>query len=258
MDVVLSVRKLKFSYGESFSLIDVSFELNSGEVLFILGPNASGKTTLLKCILGIYDYKGSITVVGHEVKHLSRVKISRIIGYVPQMHRPSFPFKLVDFVTFGRTPYIGIFSTPSSEDYELAKRCLSELNLLKLCDVRYDTLSGGQLRLALIARALAQSPKLLLLDEPTANLDLRNKLIIENLIRKLKDRGMCVIVCSHDFNMAINNADKILLLKDGRMKFFGATNELLTSLSLLEEVFNVRIHSVNEYNGRKFIVYGLD
>ena len=172
----LRVEKLSFGYGRMIVGNDVSFTLDAGEVLCLLGPNGAGKTTLFKTILGLVPpLGGTVMADGAAIHQWSRQSLARVFGYVPQAQLGFFPFTIREVVLMGRTARIGLFGTPSARDGEIADELLRLLNIDNLADRPYTDVSGGERQLALIARALAQEPQVLVMDEPTASLDFGNQ-----------------------------------------------------------------------------------
>ncbi len=235
----VKVRNLSYTYNGKPVLNDISFELERGEVLAILGPNGSGKTTLLKCLNGILKPHGSVLISGRSITEMKMRDVAKILGYVPQMHQPAFPYRVIDVVISGRAPHLG-FAPPSRKDYELAEEALRKLGLSNVALKPYTQLSGGELRLVLIARALVQQPKILLLDEPLSHLDLKNKVVVLKTIKSLADEGMTIIFTEHDPNFAFVVAEKALLMSNGRIVKFGKTSEVLTE-ELISKVYGVEV-----------------
>jgi iron complex transport system ATP-binding protein len=164
-----------------------------------LGPNGCGKTTLFRTILGLLPRQGgSVRLDGHDLATLSRRDVAQRIGYVPQAQAGYFPFTVREMVLMGRTAHLSLFATPSPRDDAVAERMLDTLGMLHLADHRYTEISGGERQLALIARALTQEPKLLVMDEPTANLDFGNQLLVLDRIGTLARQGMAIILSTHD------------------------------------------------------------
>ena len=185
----VKIKELIFGYNEKVVLDHLSFEVSKSEIIAILGPNGSGKTTLLKCLNMLLKPKGSFFIESFDISKLNEKEIAKFVGYVPQMHSPAFPYKVIDIVVSGRTPYLG-FSTPTKKDYDHAYNVLNKLGLTHLADKPYTQLSGGQLRLVLIARALVQQPKILLLDEPTSHLDLKNRVLVLKILREITNLSL--------------------------------------------------------------------
>jgi len=246
----VKVKELTFGYNEKVVLDHLSFEVNKGEILTILGPNGSGKTTLLKCLNMLLKPKGSFFIDSFDISKLNEKEIAKFISYVPQIHSPVFPYKVIDVVVSGRTPYLG-FSTPTKQDYDYAYNILNKLDLTHLADKAYTQLSGGQLRLVLIARALVQQPKVLLLDEPTSHLDLKNRLLVLKILREITSEGITVIMSEHDPNIASIFSDKILLMCNGRIVSCGKAKDVLNRENIAK-VYEVNVE-IFERNGNRYV-----
>lgn len=245
--VKLEVKNSSFAFGSKEVLKKVSLFVEAGEVLCLLGPNGSGKTTLFRTILGLLKLKeGKITMNGEDVAFWSRREIARKIGYVPQNHVPPFPFHVFDVILMGRTAHVGTYSTPTKKDYEVTEEAVNTLNISHLKDRIYTELSGGERQLVLIARALAQEPQVLIMDEPTASLDFGNQILVHNHIKKLADSGLAIIMSSHFPNHALQYASKAALIKEGELIAVGKPQEIITeeNLKQLYDV-NLRIASVS-------------
>lgn len=251
---MIVIKNLSFSYnGHNKVLKNINLEIKPGKILALLGPNGSGKTTLLKCIFGsLKPTNGSIYIDGKESNLLSPQELARCVGGVPQEHHPAFPYRVIDVVVMGRTPYLDLFSAPSSLDYKKAEKVLKELGIFHLAYKPYTQLSGGERKIVLIARALVQDPKVLLLDEPTAHLDVKNKIKILTLIRELtkKRRTLAVIRTLHDPNEALLFSDEIALLEKGSIVYLGPSNEI--DEKLLEKVYGIPFKIIED-NGTKIV-----
>jgi len=198
MELILEVDSLSYSYGKENVFENVSFSLRSGEVMCILGPNGSGKSTLIKCIAGIFKpATGSVHIMGENTASIGAGKIARRIGYVPQQNEVVFPFTVLDFVVMGRTPHISIFASPGAKDMKIARESLEMVGIGDLAERTLGSLSGGQRQMVLIARALAQEPTLLLLDEPTAHLDFGNQVLVLEAVQKLASSGISIVMNTH-------------------------------------------------------------
>lgn len=248
------IKDLDFGYYNSEIFKEFSFEIEIGEILTILGPNGSGKTTLLKLIQKILLPKsGNIIVSGKNLNEYSFRELSKEISYVPQIHKPNFSFTVFDFVLMGRNPYIENYSIPKEEDKEIVEKSLEDLGIIHLKDRPYTDLSGGELRLVLIARAIAQETNVLLLDEPTAFLDFRNKFFVLEKIKDLKEkRHLTVIITMHDPNEAINFSDRILLMSKKTIVSYGKPDYVLNKENI-KRVYSVEVEMIN-INGKKYII----
>lgn len=250
METIAEVEGLSFSYGGDFRLDSISFNVKAGEILTLLGPNGCGKTTLLKCMNALLKpHSGKVLVSGRNVHRLQRWELARLVGYVPQAHVPSFPFTTFDLVLMGRTAHLSIFQPPSRRDYQIAEEALSKVGLLHLSDRSYDQVSGGERQLVLIARAIAQEPKLLLLDEPTAHLDFKNQFSILSMVRCItKEKSIGVVMSLHDPNHALMFSDTVALMKSGSLYSFGSPGHIITKENI-EAIYEIKVKVVNHADG---------
>jgi iron complex transport system ATP-binding protein len=238
---VLRVQSLAFGFPGRTIGRDVSFELGGGEVMCVLGPNGGGKTTLFRTILGLLDkHSGSIALDGKAIESLSRNEIARQIGYVPQGHTGYFAYTVRDFVLMGRTAHVGIFSTPSKNDLAVADRALDSLGMAHLAERPITEVSGGERQLALVARALAQEPRLLVLDEPTASLDFGNQVRVLERIAGLARTGISILFSSHDPDHAFLCAQRALLLAEGRALEIGVPRDVIRA-DTLQRLYGVSV-----------------
>ena len=248
----LEVKGLSFAYGGRLALDGVTFSVGEGEIVALVGPNGSGKTTLLKCIAGILKPKaGVISVKGKEVGKMSKGELSRLLAYVPQSTASAFPSTVFDAVLLGRKPYVnwGL----SRRDKKVVSQVISLMGLEDLALRHLDELSGGERQKVFIARALAQEPEVLLLDEPTSNLDLRHQLEVMSLIRNLvKERRLSAIIAIHDLNLASRYADRVVMLNGGRIFAAGDPASVFTPENIAH-VYGVEALVKNE-DGMPYIV----
>jgi iron complex transport system ATP-binding protein len=231
---VVDIQGLGFAYGEAMVLHDLTMAVGPREVFAIVGPNAAGKTTLLRCVERVLTPRtGTIRIDGHDLRSLSARDVSRRAASVPQSHAPAFPYTVEDVVLMGRNPHLGAASQPGPHDVAVAREAIEELGIGAIAARPYTQLSGGQLQLVLLARALAQEAQVLLLDEPTAHLDFRNRHLVLRRIRDLAvRRGLTVIMTVHDPNDAMQYADRVGLVSDGALVALGAPQEVLTADNL--------------------------
>ncbi|MFC4353066.1 ABC transporter ATP-binding protein [Fodinicurvata halophila] len=230
---LLQVEALDFGYGRKAVGKGVSFTCREGEALALLGPNGSGKTTLFKTLLGLLPpLAGRIRVAGEDIRDWSAAQRARSFGYVPQAAPGYFAFSVYEAVMMGRTARIGTFSAPAARDRQVVERVLDEMGIAQLAERAYTEISGGERQLVVIARALAQEPRILVLDEPTASLDFGNQVLVLETIRRLAASGLTVILSTHHPDQAFACAERSALLKDGRVVAIGATGETLTDESL--------------------------
>jgi len=255
---LIKIENLCFSYNGFFEIHNINFELKKGEITTLLGPNGSGKTTLLKCVYGILKPKdGYIYLDGKSLFGLSQTEIAKNIGCVPQIHNPVFPFKVIDIVVMGRTPYIKMFSSPSKKDYISAREIISDLGILHLAERPYTIISGGEQQLVLTARALMQNPKLLLLDEPAAHLDIRNKVKVLSMVKKVAEKlKIAVLMTIHDPNDAIRFSHNIALMKEGKIIDYGYPDKVINAENL-REIYNMPFIILNQDN-HKIVMYELE
>jgi iron complex transport system ATP-binding protein len=227
---MIKVESLSFGYNGARVLTDLSFEIREGEIFTILGPNGSGKTTLLKCLEKVLiPSSGKISLYNRDLKTYPVKELSRVISSVPQLHRMTFPFTVLDFVLMGRNPYLDFFSLPTQADVQIAIEALKDVGIAHLKDSPYTNISGGELRLTLIARVLAQMTPVVILDEPTAFLDFKNEYIILNKIKELKaKKGLTIVMTLHDPNIAMRFSDRVMMLLNGKILSIGASSHVLT------------------------------
>ena len=224
----LAVNGLICGYGEKMIINGISFEVKIGEFVGIVGPNGCGKTTMLRAIAGLIKKKnGEVSVYGRNIDQLSRNELAREIAFVPQLMEPVEGFSVIDMVLLGRTPYLDRFEFESDDDYQVAKWAIGELKMESLMEKEVSELSGGEFQRAAIARALAQEPKLMLLDEPISHLDIRQQINILKLLRKIRAQRT-IVATFHDLNMAARFCQKLILMKKGEVVAAGWPDEVLT------------------------------
>lgn len=231
--VTLAARDLGFGYGSRRVGSGVTLELNAGEVLCLLGPNGSGKTTLFKTLLGLLPpQEGTVLINGRDARTLARDAVARQISYVPQAHGAFFPYTVREVVLMGRTAHLGLFAAPSARDYAAALDAIRRMGIAHLTDAIYTQISGGERQLALIARALAQDARVVIMDEPTANLDFGNQVRVLERIRALAAEGIGVLLSTHDPDHAFLCADRVAMLHEGRLMASGAPAKVMTAENL--------------------------
>ncbi|MGB9776818.1 MAG: ABC transporter ATP-binding protein [Anaerolineae bacterium] len=234
---ILSLHHVWFAYpnGARDVLQDISLEVHPGTVNAVLGPNGAGKSTLLHLILGLYPPRqGKIRVGGRPLSAHSRQSLSRQIALVPQREHIPFEFRVLEYVLLGRTPHLDFLQMPGPKDVRAARQALERLGIADLADRSVSALSGGEHQLVLIARAVAQEAPILLLDEPTAHLDLANKRRILALLRSLAAQGQTVLFTTHDPDTALAVADACILMRAGRILHQGPVAEVLTTEKLTQ------------------------
>lgn len=229
----LSTTDLAFGYRRTPVGRDVTLSVARGEVLCLLGPNGCGKTTLFKTMLGLLPAQGGrLELEGRAVASFSRAEFARRVGYVPQAHAVTFPFRVIEMVLMGRASRIDTFATPSQKDHAAARGALETLGIARLGDRLFTEISGGERQMALIARALAQEPDMLVMDEPTASLDFGNQARVLEKIRALSAAGLAIVLSTHDPGHAFACADRVALMKQGRIVALGTPEEVVTAQTL--------------------------
>ena len=235
----LRIENLCFSYGKHNVLNSVNLTVESGTLTALLGRNGSGKSTLFRCIAGLDKrYTGEIMLGGKSAKGLSRRESARLISFVPQAYNPTFSYSVFDTVLMGTANSIGILSSPAEAERNAARQALKTLGLWELCDRGFDSLSGGDRQLVLIARSLAQGSPLLIMDEPTSGLDFGNRIRVMNVIRELTHNGKAVLYAEHEPRQALAYADCAAALSDGAIIGCDAPKRLITG-ELIETLYGV-------------------
>lgn len=234
MNWAITVKNLCHSFGEDMVLRNVSFQIPKNDFFIIIGPNGSGKTTLMKIISGILKpQNGELKILNRSIDQYHRKNLARTIAFVPQMTISDFPFTVTEIVLMGRSPYLGILGLEEKNDLEIANQSIVFMGLENLAHRKLDQLSGGELQRVFIARAICQEPDIILLDEPTASLDLSYQVRIMDLMEKLKaEKNITVVMVSHDVNLAAMYADHLLLLHKGQVLCQGSPDEVITYQTL--------------------------
>ena len=248
----LKVKDVEFSYGSVPILKDVCIELATSEMLGVVGPNGAGKSTLIRCIDRILaPQKGNILLDERDIKEMRLMELAKKMGYIPQSTSRVFPATVFDTVLMGRRPHLGWRS--SEKDTEKVLEMLQMLNIEEFAMRDINELSGGQQQKVFIARALTQEPDVLLLDEPTSNLDIRHQLEVMDIIKNIvREKGIAAIMAIHDLNLASRYADRIIMMNSGKIFAAGDPVSVLTSDNI-KWVYGVEAE-VNNNNGRPYIV----
>jgi len=246
----ITIENLTFSYNKTPVLNNINKEIHEGEFVGLVGPNGSGKSTLIKCLLGILSpEKGKIKFDREDMSHFDRISMARKVGYVPQ-ERSTLPnTNVYDTILLGRKPYIKWKVT--QHDKNIVTNIISQLNLQSLAMKSINSLSGGERQKVFIARALAQEPDILLLDEPTANLDINHQLEVMQLLTRLANKQYTIIAALHDLNLAAQFCTHFIMLKAGNLFAFGG-NEVLEKTTI-EKLYEVNIDMAKN-NGKSFFI----
>jgi iron complex transport system ATP-binding protein len=240
---MLSATELCFAYDGHDVLRGVSLTAVAGEIVGVLGPNGSGKSTLLKIISGVLQgYVGSVAFEGEEIRSIARRRLARALAVVPQEPQFGFSFTAMEIALMGRHPHLAGLAFESEADIELARKALELCGVAELAARPIHELSSGERQRVVFARALAQDPRALLLDEPASFLDVRHQVEIHDLVRRLaSEKGCCVLAVMHDLNLAAEYCDRLYLLDDGRIAAEGPTAEVLTYANL-KHVFRTEVY----------------
>lgn len=251
---MLKINDGHYDYKSNEPLLkNINLTIESSGVLAILGPNGVGKTTLLKCMVGLLNWSmGNSYILGKNINSYSQVELWRIVSFVPQVRGVIFSYTVEEMILMGRSSNIGIFSTPSKYDYEIMNNIIDKIGINYLRKKKCNKISGGELQLVLIARALCAEPRILILDEPESNLDFRNQLIILDIIRNLADNGILCIFNTHYPTHAINIAENTLVLSKNEEVYFGDSVNILRK-DIIDSVFNVEVDIKSlSYNNKNY------
>ncbi len=241
MAVILSARNLGIGYPGTPVGRDLDLDIGDNRVTMLLGPNGCGKTTLFRTLLGILPAQaGAVSLEEHPLSDLSRTHVAKRIAYVPQVAQGYFPFSVLDVVLMGRAPFLGLFESPGTTDRQIAETALDQVGIAELAHRPFTAISGGQRQLALIARALAQAAPVLIMDEPTANLDYGNQHRIMACAVALAADGRAVVISSHNPDHALSHADSVVLMKAGAVLAAGPTRQVM-SADALSTVYDIPI-----------------
>ena len=231
---MLKVKNLSFHYNKGKEILsNISFELNKNDVLCLLGSNGTGKTTLLRCLLALNkSYKGNIEINGKDITNESPKKRAKYMAYVPQASTMAFPYLAKEVVLMGRIAHLGSGASPSSGDRKICQNVLEELGIDHLSGKVFNQMSGGERQMFLVARAMVQQAQILVMDEPTANLDYSNQVRILQVIKQLSEEGYSILMTSHFPDHAFLSCNKVMLMKQGKIIKMGKPEEVVTSQNL--------------------------
>ncbi len=253
----VDVKNLSFAYKDNCVLDDVSFSINAGDFLCVLGKNGAGKSTLFKLLLGfLKKEKGEIIIEGKDLEDYSRKDLAKEIAYIPQYTSSAFAYSVFDTVLMGTTCNLDGLGSPKHREKRIAKDALEKFGISHLSHKSTASISGGERQLVLLARAIAQGSHILILDEPTANLDYGNQYKVMSIIAKLKNQGYSVILSTHNPENALSFSDKVLFLDDKKILAYGNTDDVMTSENL-KTIYDLPIDILN-INGRKICTPSLN
>jgi iron complex transport system ATP-binding protein len=256
---LLTFDQVSFQYRESAQSVfnNLSLSIAPGTITAILGPNGVGKSTLLALALGWRKPQaGRVLLAGRPLNAYSTGELGRWMGLVPQSEDPRFEYSLLEYVLLGRAPHLHPLEMPAEADYQAAHEALETVGMAHMQGRSITTLSGGERQLVLVARTLAQKPRLLMLDEPTSHLDLNNKIRLLNILRSLVEQGISVLLTTHEPEVAAAVATHLVLMRAGQVQHAGKLEDEFTT-GLLSETYGVPVQ-VLRADGRRFIIWGLD
>ncbi len=248
----ISVNHLKFSYGKHPVLKGIEFQLQEGNLVCVLGKNGAGKSTLFRCMLGLLTgYQGEIRVEHENIKDLTQQQMAQKMAYIPQTHRAVYSFPVRDMILMGTTASLKNFENPGPHQREMVERAMEQVKITELADRMVNELSGGEQQLVLIARALAQQTKILVMDEPCSSLDYGNQIRLMQAMKKLAEEGYLVIQSTHNPEHAFLFANQTLALLEGKVAGLGTPQEVLTE-ELLERMYGIplKLYEVGKENAR--------
>lgn len=242
---IVVAENISFAYRHEDVFSAISFDVHEGEVFCLFGPNGCGKSTLLECLLALLaPREGRVIVGGNDIHKLNPVIAGRHISYVPQSHTRTFPYHVSEVILMGRAPYLGIHESPGQKDYDIVDQCLTMLGIERLRDQDYTTLSGGELQLVMVARALAQQTTVIVMDEPTAHLDFQHELVILEAINGLVEQNKTIVMTTHVPNQAYyleyNGVPiRVALMNKRKLVALGRPSQVLTEDNM-ERTYGIR------------------
>ena len=238
LNPIISVKDLRFSYSKREVLKGIDFELYQGEVVSLLGANGCGKSTLIRLILGLIKGKGEISIQGKELHRYSSRELASQIAYIPQYHNVPFNYTVLDMVVMGRVFKLGLFATPSKNDFEIARKALKTIGITSLENRAFGELSGGQKQMVLLARALTQEAKTFIMDEPVSGLDYGNQMRLLQMIKHLSLQGYTFLKTTHYPDHAILVSSRVVVMDEGKIIADGSSNEVITS-EMLRDIYDI-------------------
>ncbi|MEF9875596.1 MAG: ABC transporter ATP-binding protein [Gordonibacter sp.] len=246
----IHIDHLDFSYGKRQILHDVCIDIPDATLVNVLGPNGVGKSTLFRCILGLNStYTGTVSINGKDLRHLSIKERAREISYIPQSHAPVYDYEVLDVVLMSTGTDLGMLRTPGPRHRRRAYEALERIGIAHLAERNYTQISGGEQQLVLVARALAQDAKTIIMDEPTSALDYGNTVRVLSCVKQLAREGLSIVQSTHQPDQAFLYSDKTLVLHQGRVHAFGTPKDVITN-ELVSTIYNVNVE-VNSLYGDK-------
>jgi iron complex transport system ATP-binding protein len=248
---LLDIQEASFSYDGKRDIFNrVTLSIKPGEIFCILGPNGIGKSTLLRCLGGLLNLRsGLIRFKDRSIASISRNELGKKIGFIPQGHQPAFPYSVKEFVLMGRAPYIPIYAMPGPEDHHLAEEAIRSIGIQTLMDKPYTAISGGERQMVMFARVLTQNPQLLLLDEPTSHLDLRNQLHTLTLIETLCRQGITAVLTTPLPDQALLLDATVAIMKDQTFMAIGPAQQVITPQNL-KAAYGIDVQILTSTDGR--------
>jgi iron complex transport system ATP-binding protein len=234
--IKVELQRVGIAYGRNVVVEDITFQVMPGEMVGLIGPNGSGKSTIIKALSRvIHPYSGKILLDGKNISEIARGDLARLVAVVPQMSLLPSAFTAFEIVLMGRNPHLGLLQYEGAKDLAITWQAMQKTATQSLAHRRVDELSGGEIQRVVAARALAQQPKAMLLDEPTANLDISYQVEILDLIKRLcLENGLTVVVALHDLNLASQYCDRLILINCGRIHAQGTVKEVITAQNIKE------------------------
>jgi iron complex transport system ATP-binding protein len=245
MTSAYTLEHISFQYpsNDLLAINDLSVDIHKGKTTALLGPNGAGKSTLMDILLSYRaPSKGNLSLFGKPIQNYTKKDLGKNVALVPQDERSRFAFSVIEYVLFGRSPYIDYMKSPGQQDIEIAYKSLDLVGLSSLAHRQSTTLSGGEHQLLLLARVLAQQPKVILLDEPTSSLDPSNTARVLDILSSLKNKGITLLLTTHDPSIAADIADEVVMIKKGKLLFSGSIEEGCTS-ELLTNLYETPLHT---------------
>lgn len=233
--MILKVENGCFGYPKQDEILtDINIQLDEGHILSVLGPNGIGKTTLLKCMIGLMPWsRGRSLLMGNDIRNMRSKEIWNTISYIPQSHGFSFSYTGLEMVMLGRSSHLGLFQQPGKKEIELAEQMMERVGITRLADKDCNHMSGGELQMVLIAKALINEPKLIILDEPETGLDFHNQILVLNMVEKLAhEENISAIMNTHYPTNAMSIADEAFMMNHSGERFYGKTGDILNEQNI--------------------------